>query len=279
MGDDGKPAPAGLIPTLEQSIENKTILVGSPEEVAEGVQFYRDLLGLQHMTIFPHIIGDPYKKADEQMARFVEDVLPLVELTGARSPGRRGPDARPWVGGRGQGAGRFDRDHVAVTEARVERRGHRHVVAALQQPGAPRPGCVTLEQQRRVDGRRSTCRTRSPDRATRIAGRSPLRRRWRPGSRTSGPRAAARSGAGRRPPSCRTRPPTRRCGSPSPGTTCGAGVDPARARPGWPSIRLNPRPRLCRLMPVVGSTSHEPNPEALDWMRLTAKPSASAVQR
>jgi alkanesulfonate monooxygenase SsuD/methylene tetrahydromethanopterin reductase-like flavin-dependent oxidoreductase (luciferase family) len=78
MGPDGKPAPAGLIPTLAESMENKTILLGTPEEVAEGVQFYVDLLGLEHLTIFPHLLGDPYKKADEQMARFVEDVLPLL---------------------------------------------------------------------------------------------------------------------------------------------------------------------------------------------------------
>jgi alkanesulfonate monooxygenase SsuD/methylene tetrahydromethanopterin reductase-like flavin-dependent oxidoreductase (luciferase family) len=78
MGDDGKPARPGLIPTLEESIENKTILVGSPEDVAEEVQFYRDLLGLEHLTIFPHLLGDPYKKANEQMARFVEEVVPLL---------------------------------------------------------------------------------------------------------------------------------------------------------------------------------------------------------
>jgi alkanesulfonate monooxygenase SsuD/methylene tetrahydromethanopterin reductase-like flavin-dependent oxidoreductase (luciferase family) len=78
MGDDGKPAKPGLIPTLEESVDNKTILVGSPEEVAEGVQFYKDLLGLEYLTIFPHLLGDSYKKADEQMARFMEEVMPLV---------------------------------------------------------------------------------------------------------------------------------------------------------------------------------------------------------
>ena len=78
MGADGKPAPPGLIPTLDESIENKTILLGTPEQVAEGVQFYRDLLGLEHITIFPHLLGDPYKKADEQMARFMDEVVPLV---------------------------------------------------------------------------------------------------------------------------------------------------------------------------------------------------------
>jgi alkanesulfonate monooxygenase SsuD/methylene tetrahydromethanopterin reductase-like flavin-dependent oxidoreductase (luciferase family) len=78
MGPDGKPAKPGLIPTLDESIENKTILLGTPEQVAEGVQFYRDLLGLEHLTIFPHMLGDPYKKADEQMARFITEVVPLV---------------------------------------------------------------------------------------------------------------------------------------------------------------------------------------------------------
>jgi len=78
MGDDGKPAKPGLIPTLDESIENKTILVGTPEQVAEGVQFYRDLLGLEHLTIFPHLLGDSYKKANEQMARFIDEVVPLL---------------------------------------------------------------------------------------------------------------------------------------------------------------------------------------------------------
>jgi hypothetical protein len=78
MGPDGKPAKPGLIPTLDESIENKTILVGPPEKVAEEISFYRDLLGLEYLTLFPHLLGDPYKKADEQMARFVDEVLPLL---------------------------------------------------------------------------------------------------------------------------------------------------------------------------------------------------------
>ena len=78
MGPDGKPAKPGLIPTLEESIENRTILVGTPEGVAEQVQQYRELLGLEHLTIFPHLIGEPYKKADEQMARFVDEIVPLL---------------------------------------------------------------------------------------------------------------------------------------------------------------------------------------------------------
>ena len=78
MGPDGKPAAPGLIPTLDESIENKTMLVGSPEDVAKEVQFYIDLLGVESLTIFPHLVGDPYQKANEQMARLAEEVVPLL---------------------------------------------------------------------------------------------------------------------------------------------------------------------------------------------------------
>ena len=78
MAADGRPAHAGLIPTLEESTAQNMYLIGTAEEVAEQVQSYRDLLGLENLTIFPHLIGDPYAKATEQMARFMEEVVPLV---------------------------------------------------------------------------------------------------------------------------------------------------------------------------------------------------------
>ncbi len=77
-GADGKPAPPGLIPTLEESMEQQTILVGTPEGVAEGIERFRTLLGVENLTIFPHLIGDPYPKAVEQMDRFMTEVVPLV---------------------------------------------------------------------------------------------------------------------------------------------------------------------------------------------------------
>ena len=105
----------GLIPTLAESIENKTILVGTPDEVAEGVAFYRDLLGLEHLTIFPYLLGDPYKKADEQMARFIDEVASpssaelVVSRTGSggtsRACGRRGAASR-WGGADADTGGR-----------------------------------------------------------------------------------------------------------------------------------------------------------------------------
>lgn len=78
MGDDGRPVAPGLIPTLEQSMEQKMYLVGTPEDVAEQVEYYRDHLGIENLTLFPHLIGDSYKKAEEQMTRFMTEVMPLV---------------------------------------------------------------------------------------------------------------------------------------------------------------------------------------------------------
>ncbi|MFM2182791.1 MAG: hypothetical protein RJB61_1085 [Actinomycetota bacterium] len=78
MGEDGRPVKPGLIPTLEESIKQRTILVGTAEDVAEQVQDYKDLLGLDCLTIFPHLIGDSYAKAEEQMERFMGEVVPLV---------------------------------------------------------------------------------------------------------------------------------------------------------------------------------------------------------
>ena len=175
-------------------------------------------------------------------------------------------------------AARLDDDGVGVPEAGVERRGDVDGVAAVGETGAPRRGRVALDD----DGRRAAARPRVEPGA-RTAQRPARRRdgvgRRRCRGRTGGPRAAAGSAAGRRRPSSRTPPPARRRGSPSPGTACAAAGAPGRYSAGGPAARLKPRPRLCRLMPVVGSTSQDPKPEALDWIRLTASPVASAVHR
>lgn len=77
-GPDGKPAPAGLIPSLEESVEQKVWVVGTPEEVAEGIAFYRDLVGLENLTLVPAFPGDSYDEAEDQLARLAEQVLPMV---------------------------------------------------------------------------------------------------------------------------------------------------------------------------------------------------------
>lgn len=78
MGKDGKPADAGLIPTLEESLENRTWIVGTPDEVAEGIATYRDELGLEELCLFPNFPGDRYDKTIEQLTRYAEEVRPLL---------------------------------------------------------------------------------------------------------------------------------------------------------------------------------------------------------
>ena len=78
MGADGKPAQPGLIPTLEESVEQRVWVIGSPEEVAEGIGRYRDTLSMQRLTIFPQCPGDTYAETEEQMARYMEEVVPLL---------------------------------------------------------------------------------------------------------------------------------------------------------------------------------------------------------
>ncbi len=77
-GADGQPAPAGLIPTLEDSLANRTWIVGTAEQVAEGIDAYRQELSLQELCIFPNFSGDSYAKTDEQLTRYAEFVRPLL---------------------------------------------------------------------------------------------------------------------------------------------------------------------------------------------------------
>ncbi len=77
MGPDGKPAPAGLIPTLEESMEQKIWIVGTADEVAEQITWYADQLGgVENLLLFPAMPGDPYGKVEEQLGRLSEGVLP-----------------------------------------------------------------------------------------------------------------------------------------------------------------------------------------------------------
>jgi len=78
MGPDGKPARAGLIPTLEESIDQKTWVVGTAEEVAETIAWYDSLIGLENLLLFPAMPGDSYAEVDEQLNRIAEDVMPLL---------------------------------------------------------------------------------------------------------------------------------------------------------------------------------------------------------
>lgn len=79
MGPDGKPSPPGLIPSLEESMDNRTWIVGSADDVAEGIATYAEELGgLENLVLFPAMLGDRYDDVDEQLERIASDVLPQL---------------------------------------------------------------------------------------------------------------------------------------------------------------------------------------------------------
>lgn len=75
---DGRPVPPGLVPTLEESLAQRAWIVGTAEDVAEGIAFYRERVGLDYVVLFPQFAGDPFSLAEEQLHRIAEDVIPLL---------------------------------------------------------------------------------------------------------------------------------------------------------------------------------------------------------
>ena len=78
MGQDGKPAAAGLVPTLEESLDQRIFLAGSPEGLAESIAWYQELVGVEDLLLFPGMPGDPYDVVEAQMERLANEVLPLL---------------------------------------------------------------------------------------------------------------------------------------------------------------------------------------------------------
>ncbi|MBC8194789.1 MAG: LLM class flavin-dependent oxidoreductase [Acidimicrobiia bacterium] len=76
MGADGKPAAPGLIPELEESIDQKIWLVGTADDVGEQIEWYRDLLGVENLMLFPMMPGDSYAAVNDQLGRIATNVLP-----------------------------------------------------------------------------------------------------------------------------------------------------------------------------------------------------------
>ncbi len=78
MGPDGKPARPGLIPTLEQSLEQKTLLVGRATDVAETIAWYDEQIGLENLVLFPAMPGDRYGDIEEHLHRIATELMPLL---------------------------------------------------------------------------------------------------------------------------------------------------------------------------------------------------------
>jgi alkanesulfonate monooxygenase SsuD/methylene tetrahydromethanopterin reductase-like flavin-dependent oxidoreductase (luciferase family) len=75
---DGSSAPPGMQPSLEDSMAQRTWIIGSPDSVAEQLAALRDELGVEDLILFPHLPGDSYKTTEEQLERVAGEVLPQL---------------------------------------------------------------------------------------------------------------------------------------------------------------------------------------------------------
>ncbi len=78
---DGSPVPFDFRPTIEDSIEQDMMLIGSPEECADLLGRYRDEVGVDHVVLFFDMPGLTQEQMDEQLEMTATDVLPRIGVT------------------------------------------------------------------------------------------------------------------------------------------------------------------------------------------------------
>lgn len=75
---DGSRKPFAFQPSVEDSIEQRIMAIGSVDDVVDIVGAYQDDLDLRHLVIFPDFPGLTREQIDEQLAVFAEEVLPRL---------------------------------------------------------------------------------------------------------------------------------------------------------------------------------------------------------
>ncbi|HZO25272.1 MAG TPA: LLM class flavin-dependent oxidoreductase [Chloroflexota bacterium] len=80
---EGKSWPNSRYPSLEESMEQGTWVVGSGPEVADRLAHLQMELGIEHMTIFPQLPGMDRAVVIDQLERFAEHVSPVLRSQSA----------------------------------------------------------------------------------------------------------------------------------------------------------------------------------------------------
>jgi alkanesulfonate monooxygenase SsuD/methylene tetrahydromethanopterin reductase-like flavin-dependent oxidoreductase (luciferase family) len=75
---DGAPKPFAFQPTVEDSIEQRIMAIGSVDDVVDVIGQYRDELALRHLVIFPDFPGLTREQMDEQLHLVAEEVMPRL---------------------------------------------------------------------------------------------------------------------------------------------------------------------------------------------------------
>jgi alkanesulfonate monooxygenase SsuD/methylene tetrahydromethanopterin reductase-like flavin-dependent oxidoreductase (luciferase family) len=73
--------PFNFQPTLEDSIDQGVMLIGSVDEVVDGLGRWRELLDLQHVVLFFDMPGLARQQMDEQLHLFASEVTPKAGVT------------------------------------------------------------------------------------------------------------------------------------------------------------------------------------------------------
>jgi alkanesulfonate monooxygenase SsuD/methylene tetrahydromethanopterin reductase-like flavin-dependent oxidoreductase (luciferase family) len=75
---DGSPVPFDYKPSLEESIEQDQMIVGSVEECADLIGRYRDEVGVEHFVMFFDMPGLTQEQMDDQLELTATEVLPRL---------------------------------------------------------------------------------------------------------------------------------------------------------------------------------------------------------
>ena len=78
---DGSKVPFDYCPTVDDSNRLKIQLVGSIDDVVDGVGYWRDLLDLKHLCVFFDFPGLTREDMDQQLAMFATEVMPRLGET------------------------------------------------------------------------------------------------------------------------------------------------------------------------------------------------------
>jgi hypothetical protein len=81
---DGSRKPFTYQPTVEDSIDQRIMAIGSVDDVVDVIGAYRDELDLQHLVIFPDLPGLAREQMDEQLHLVAEEVMPRLGRSGPR---------------------------------------------------------------------------------------------------------------------------------------------------------------------------------------------------
>ena len=72
---DGSPVPFDFKPSLEDSIEQDMMIIGSPEECADLMGRYRDEVGVEHFVMFFDMPGLTQEQMDDQLELTMSEVV------------------------------------------------------------------------------------------------------------------------------------------------------------------------------------------------------------